>query len=68
MQKRDFKAICLFHFRLGVTAAESALQIQDAFGEGSINVRTSQRWFAKFRSGDEMSMPEGTHLKSTTIA
>ena len=27
--------------------------MQDAFGEEAVNVRTVQRWFARFRSGDE---------------
>ena len=52
MQKRDFKAISLRDFRLGVSPAESVRQTQKAFGEESVNIRTVRNWYAKFRLGD----------------
>ena len=53
MQKEHFRAIFLYEYRLGTKAAETTRKIQDAFGEEAVNVRTVQRWFARFRSGDE---------------
>ena len=53
MEKEHFRAIFLYEYRLGTKAAETTRKIQDAFGEEAVNVRTVQRWFARFRSGDE---------------
>ena len=43
----------LFQFKLGRKAAETARDINDAFGPGTTNERVAQRWFKKFRNGDE---------------
>nr|CDJ95881.1 Serine threonine protein kinase-related domain containing protein [Haemonchus contortus] len=39
--------------RLGRKATETARDINEAFGPGTTSLHTVQRWFKKFRSGDE---------------
>ena len=39
-------------YTLYIGAAETARKINQAFGNDSVNERTIQGWFAKFRSGD----------------
>lgn len=52
MSLSDFRPIFLYEFKLNQSAAETARKINQAFGNDSVNERTVQRWFAKFRSGD----------------
>ena len=42
----------MMSFKLNQSAAETAQKIKQAFSNYSVNERTVQRWFAKFRSGD----------------
>ena len=42
----------LLEFRKANNATTAAKNIQDIYGEESINVRKCQRWFRKFRAGD----------------
>ena len=53
MEKRSFRTIFLYEFKLGTNAAETANKINTAFGQGSVTDRTIRRWFEKFRKGDE---------------
>ena len=53
MDKIQIRAIFLFQFTLGRKAAETARDINDAFGPGTTNERVAQRWFKKFRNSDE---------------
>eukprot|EP01133_Synstelium_polycarpum_P030461 gene30461-37793_t len=53
MQKRDFRAIFLYEYKLGHNAAEAARNINRAFGVGTASERTIRFWFEKFRSGNE---------------
>ena len=53
MDKIQIRKIFLFQFKLGRKAAETARDIIDAFGPGTTNERVAQRWFKKFRNGDE---------------
>ncbi|CAH1963338.1 unnamed protein product [Acanthoscelides obtectus] len=53
MDMRQIRTIFLFQFKLGRKAAEETRDINDAFGQGTTNGCTAQRWFKKFRSGDE---------------
>ena len=53
MDKRLIRTIFLFQFKLGRKAAETARDINEAFGLRTTNDRTAQWWFNKFRSGDE---------------
>lgn len=51
LSKRDIRAVFLFEFKLGDNAATAAKKINTTFGEGTVNERTIQIWFKKFRSG-----------------
>ena len=52
MEKKQIRTIFLYEFKLRRTAAETARNLNDAFGEGTANKRTVQLWFRKFRDGD----------------
>ena len=52
MLKRDFRNIFFYEFKLGRNAAQPARNINIVWGEGSVNIRTVQRWFVQFRSGN----------------
>jgi [histone H3]-lysine36 N-dimethyltransferase SETMAR len=52
MNKSEIRVIFLYELKLGHNAAEATRNINHAFGEDTANERTTQRWFAKFRSGD----------------
>ena len=51
----------LYGFKVGLKATESADQINTAFGNGTITIRDAQRWFKRFREGNEdlKDMPRG---------
>ncbi len=42
MDKNKFQVIFLYEYKLGKIASETAKNINDEFGEGSIPVRTAQ--------------------------
>ena len=52
MLKRNFRNIFFYEFKLGRNAAQTARNINIVWGEGSVNIRTVQRWFVQFRSGN----------------
>lgn len=52
MSKYDFRQIYFYEFKLGRSAAQTARNINEVWGQGAINECTVQRWFQKFRSGD----------------
>ena len=52
MLKRDFRNIFFYEFKLGRNAAQTARNINIVWGEGSVNIRTLQRWFVQFCSGN----------------
>lgn len=49
----QIRTIFLFQFKCGRKAAETARDINNAFGQGTTTERTVQSWFQKFRTGDE---------------
>ncbi|KAJ1355946.1 hypothetical protein KIN20_038402 [Parelaphostrongylus tenuis] len=51
--KREIRAIFLREFKIGSSAAETSRKISELFGPTFANERTVQRWFSKFRKGDE---------------
>ena len=53
MDKIQIRMIFLFQFKLGRKAAKTARDINDAFGPETTNECVAQRWFKKFRNGDE---------------
>ena len=44
--------IMLYHFEKGWKATESARDINELFGEGTIGERMVQKWFKRFKDGD----------------
>ena len=52
MKNRKIRLIYLYEFKLGHKATEACTNINSAFGKGTVNVRTVQRWFDKFCSGN----------------
>ena len=53
MKKKQIRTIFLFQFKLDRKAAETARDINEAFGPGTSTERTAQWWFKKFRGSDE---------------
>ncbi|KOC63608.1 Histone-lysine N-methyltransferase SETMAR [Habropoda laboriosa] len=53
LDKKQLRAIFLYEFKRGRKAAETARNINEAFGQDTVNERAVQRWFARFRNGDE---------------
>ncbi|CAK9831326.1 Histone-lysine N-methyltransferase SETMAR [Anthophora retusa] len=53
MDIKQVRVIFLYEYKLGHKAAAATRNINSAFGEDTVNERTVQRWFKKFRSGDE---------------
>ena len=67
MDKIQIHTIFLFQFKLGRKAAETACDINDAFGPGTTNERVAQQWFKKFRKGDESLEDEDGHGPPTAV-
>ncbi|CAD5207208.1 unnamed protein product [Bursaphelenchus okinawaensis] len=53
VDKKVLRVIYLYEFKLNHSAPEAARNIEEVFGKGTAPVRTVQRWFTRFRSGDE---------------
>ena len=67
MDKIKIRTIFLFQFKLGRKAAETACDINDAFGPGTTNERVAQRWFKKFHNGDERLEDEDGRVWPTVV-
>lgn len=52
MDISNIRLFLLYEFKLGHNATAAAENINTAFGQQVAYVRTAQRWFARFRSGD----------------
>ena len=53
LDKKQFRAIFLFEFKISRKAAETTHNINNAFGPGTADEHTVQWWFKKFCKGDE---------------
>ncbi|XP_035720907.1 histone-lysine N-methyltransferase SETMAR-like [Vespa mandarinia] len=53
MDRKKIRIIFLYEYKLGHKASEATRNINNAFGENTVNERTVHRWFKKFRNGDE---------------
>ncbi|KIH51241.1 hypothetical protein ANCDUO_18674 [Ancylostoma duodenale] len=51
--KSGIRYCLLYDFKRGKTAAESHRDLCGAFGQDVVSERQCQRWFLRFRSGDE---------------
>ena len=67
MDKIQIRTIFLFQFKLGRKAAETAHDINDAFGPGTTNKRVAQQWFKKFRNGDKSLEDEDGRGRPTAV-
>ncbi|KAK6740388.1 hypothetical protein RB195_008695 [Necator americanus] len=52
MSHCNFRQIYFYEFKLGRAAAQTAQNIKEVWGQGSINECIVQRWFQKFRAGN----------------
>uniref|UniRef100_A0A7I4Z384 HTH_48 domain-containing protein n=1 Tax=Haemonchus contortus TaxID=6289 RepID=A0A7I4Z384_HAECO len=50
MSNRNFRQIYFYEFKLGRTAVQTARDINEVWGQESVNECTVQRWFQKFRA------------------
>ena len=57
----------MFQIKLGRKAAETARDINDAFRPGTTNERVAQRWFKKFRNGDDSLKDEDGCGRPTAV-
>ena len=53
LDTKQIQAIFLFKFKMGHKAVETICNINNAFGPGTANEHTVQRWFQKFCKGDK---------------
>lgn len=53
MVNHNIRVCILFEFKLGHNASTATRNINQAWGNGTLIERTTQRWFTKFRLGDE---------------
>ena len=53
MEKKQIRTIFLFQFKLGRKAAETARDINEAFGPGNTTEHIAQWWFKKFCGSDK---------------
>ncbi|KAK6747737.1 hypothetical protein RB195_000747 [Necator americanus] len=60
MSNRNVRQIYFYEFKLGRTAAQTARNINEVWGQGSSNECTAQRWFQKFRAGNT-SLEDESH-------
>ena len=67
MDKIQIRMVFLFQFKQGRKAAERARDVNDAFGPRITNERVAQRWFKKFRNGDESLEDEDGRGRPTAI-
>ena len=49
MKKIQILTILLYHFKRGITVAESWRKVNDVLGPDVVSIRTVQPWFKKFR-------------------
>uniref|UniRef100_A0A5S6QBT7 HTH_48 domain-containing protein n=1 Tax=Trichuris muris TaxID=70415 RepID=A0A5S6QBT7_TRIMR len=53
MNKTVIQGVLPYEYKQGATAAEAARKINMEFGDDTLDERTAQHWFRKFRSGNE---------------
>ena len=52
ISSKVFTSSFLYEYKLGYNAAKAASNINQAFGENTVNDRKAELWFEKFQSGD----------------
>ena len=51
--KSKIRSLLLYEFQLGHGATEATKNVCTTLGKDAVNIRTTQRWFEKFRQGDQ---------------
>ena len=51
--KNQIRSLLHYESNLEHGATEATRNVCQALGENAVNLRTTQRWFAKFREGDQ---------------
>ncbi|KAG5339333.1 SETMR methyltransferase, partial [Acromyrmex charruanus] len=67
MNSTDIHVIFLYEYKLGNNAAKAARNINQAFGENTVNDQKVQHWFEKFRSGDFSLQNEPRRRPKTSV-
>ncbi|XP_053994654.1 histone-lysine N-methyltransferase SETMAR-like isoform X2 [Hylaeus volcanicus] len=52
-ERVQIRAFILYEFKLGSKAANLARRICSVCGEGAVSERTAQKWFKRFKEGNE---------------
>lgn len=66
LTNQQIRAIYLYEFKLGNSAADATRNINKAFGDGYVAESTTRWWFAKFRLGKfDLSDAEGRGRKTS---
>ena len=58
LDRRQFRGIFLFEFKMGCKAAETTHNISNTFGPGTAYESTVQWWFKKFCKGEDSAEDE----------
>lgn len=66
-RKETIKSNFLNEFKRGRKAAETAQNVNDVFEKDTVNERGVQRWFVRFRSGDESLEDEEHDSRSSEV-
>ncbi|KOC69306.1 Histone-lysine N-methyltransferase SETMAR [Habropoda laboriosa] len=53
----------LYEFKVGSTVANAAKRLCSVCGEGAASERTAQKWFKRFKEGNE-SLDDETHFRT----
>ncbi|XP_047344850.1 histone-lysine N-methyltransferase SETMAR-like [Vespa velutina] len=67
MNSTDIRVIFVYEYKLGNNAAKVPRNINQVFGENTVNDRKVQRWFEKFRSGDFSLQNEPRRRPETSV-
>lgn len=53
MNDMQIRTVLLYEFKMGGNAAQTARNLNRIFGKGTTSERNAQRWFHKFKNGEE---------------
>uniref|UniRef100_A0A5S6Q7V1 HTH_48 domain-containing protein n=1 Tax=Trichuris muris TaxID=70415 RepID=A0A5S6Q7V1_TRIMR len=53
MNERDLRSLLYYEFKCGRKAAQTCRNVNEVYGDGTVDIRFVQHWFRKFRNGDQ---------------
>lgn len=68
IDKRVFRSIFLYEFKLGTKDSVTFEKVNKAFGEGSTSIRTVQNWYFKFKNGEYDLSDAAKSGRNVTVA